>query len=323
MAGSLISKERVEIFFSYSHRDEELRIELRKHLAPLKRQHPVIDWHDRIISPGKEWKGEINTHLEKAQIVLLLISPDFIDSDYCYDVEMKRALERHKEGKSRVIPVILRPVSWENAPFGKLQVLPRDGYPVTSWNNRDEALRNVAEGLKRVVEELLSKETDSKVSGLRSVSTHPKTIKRRSKKDAPKRSKATSSAGIASIDEAIGYHGLLQDLFSRDHVRPSHCNSAIEHVHKARQCLLKSLELPVVTIDHVESPGETPFLVLDLQHKTDELIDNIEQATKTLWGLSDGAGSRATNYKRVIQNDLDELGRVLQEMRKHLLDLIR
>jgi hypothetical protein len=146
----------IGIFYSYSHKDEELRDELEKHLSILKRQGVITGWHDRRIGAGKEWKGEIDTHLNTAHVILLLISADFLASDYCYDVEMKRAMERHEAGEARVIPVILRPVDWEGAPFGKLQALPTDAKPVTEWPNRDKAFWDVARRIRAAVEELAS-----------------------------------------------------------------------------------------------------------------------------------------------------------------------
>lgn len=144
----------VQIFYSYSHKDESLRKRLENHLAILQRQGLITGWHDRMIGAGREWKGEIDVALESAQVILLLISPSFVASDYCYDVEMKRALERHEMGQAKVIPVILRPVDWHAAPFGKLQALPRDAKAVTSWRVQDEAFKNVAEGIRGAVEEL-------------------------------------------------------------------------------------------------------------------------------------------------------------------------
>jgi hypothetical protein len=144
----------IEIFYSYSHKDEELRDELEKHLSILKRQGVITGWHDRRIGAGKEWEGEIDEHLNTADVILLLISSDFLASDYCYDKEMRRALERHDAGEARVIPVILRPVDWEGALFGKLQALPKNAKPVTEWPNRDRAFRNIARGIRAAVEEL-------------------------------------------------------------------------------------------------------------------------------------------------------------------------
>ena len=144
----------IKIFYSYSHNDEGLRDELGKHLAPLRREGTIVDWHDRKIGAGKEWEGEIEEHLNTAHIVLLLVSSDFIASDYCYDVEMQRARDRHEAGEARVIPVILRPADWKAAPFGKLLALPTDGQAVTLWDNQDAAFTNIAEGIRKVVEEL-------------------------------------------------------------------------------------------------------------------------------------------------------------------------
>jgi len=146
----------VELFFSYAHEDKELRDKLEKHLSALKRQHVITSWHDRMISAGEEWRDAIDNRLAKAQIILLLVSPDFMNSDYCWDSEVGTAMTRHENGYARVIPVILRPVFWQGAPFGKLQALPEDGKPVVSWQDVDEALLNVAVGIKKSVEEFLS-----------------------------------------------------------------------------------------------------------------------------------------------------------------------
>src|SRR2546421_520535 len=141
----------IKIFFCYAHEDEALRNELEKQLRILQRQGLIVSWHDREIDAGEEWLSEIDMHLKTAQIILLLVSPDFMDSDYCYGVEMKRALERHEAREACVIPIILRPAHWEDAPFSKLQVLPTDARPVTSWPNSDEAFFDVTKGIRKVV----------------------------------------------------------------------------------------------------------------------------------------------------------------------------
>ncbi|HET9408807.1 MAG TPA: TIR domain-containing protein [Candidatus Sulfotelmatobacter sp.] len=146
----------IEIVFSYSHKDETLRDELEKHLSVLNRSGIVSGWHDRRITGGTEWEPKIDEHLATADVILLLVSPDFIASDYCYDKEMKLAIERHEHREARVIPVILRPCDWRGAPFGKLQGLPKDMRPVTSWSSQDEAFTDVAIGIRKVAEELRS-----------------------------------------------------------------------------------------------------------------------------------------------------------------------
>jgi tetratricopeptide (TPR) repeat protein len=144
----------IKVFCSYSHIDEALRKELEKHIKILERRSLIAVWRDRKIGAGEEWKGEIDEHLESADVILLLISPDFIASNYCYDIEMVRAMERHDSGEARVIPIFLRPVNWKGAPFGKLQALPTDAKPVSSWPNQDEAFVIVSEGIQRAVETL-------------------------------------------------------------------------------------------------------------------------------------------------------------------------
>ena len=147
-------KRAIEVFYSYAHKDEKLRNKLETQLSLLKQQGHITNWHDRKIGAGKEWANEINEHLNAADIILLLVSPDFLASNYCYSIEMKRALERHEAGDATVIPIILRKVYWQGAPIGMLQALPKDAKPVTSWKNQDEAFFNVAEGIRKIVEEI-------------------------------------------------------------------------------------------------------------------------------------------------------------------------
>ena len=146
--------KKLKVFISYAHKDDELREKLVTHLAQLRNDGLIEEWHDRQLTGGQEWAGQIDEHLEKADIVLLLISADFINSKYCYDVEMNRALERHHAGQARVIPVILRPCDWKSAPFGKLQAFPKDGNPVEDWKTLDHGFLDVAHGLRKVVEKL-------------------------------------------------------------------------------------------------------------------------------------------------------------------------
>ena len=150
---------RLEAFLSYSHRDEKLREKLDRHLSGLRRQGLIQVWNDRQIGAGAEFDYEISSHLESANLVLLLISADFIASDYCWSQEMTRAMARHAAGDTRVIPIILRPCDWHDAPFGKLVALPTDGSPVTSsrWPNTDFAFQNIAAGVRKAVNDLLAK----------------------------------------------------------------------------------------------------------------------------------------------------------------------
>lgn len=146
--------DATKIFISYCHADKGMQEELLKHLMPLKRMYLIETWTDLEITPGDEWDKNISKNLECADIVILLVSVDFINSRYCYDIELQRAITRHEEKRARVIPVIVRPCMWEHAPFARFQALPSRGKAVSSWESQDEALTDVAEGIYRAVDEM-------------------------------------------------------------------------------------------------------------------------------------------------------------------------
>jgi len=141
-----------KVFYSYAHEDEDLRNKLETHLAILRRNGVISEWHDRRILAGAKWSQAIDDHVNTSDLILLLISPDFLASDYCHDIEMKRAMERHAAGEAMVIPVILRPVDWQGALFSQLQALPKDAKPITTWQNLDEAFTDVARGIRKAIE---------------------------------------------------------------------------------------------------------------------------------------------------------------------------
>jgi len=140
----------MNVFLSYVYKDEPLRDELVMHLNNLRWQGVITDWHERNIDLGKEWLREIDPYLDTAQIILLLVSPEFVNSDYCYSVEIKRALQRHEAHQTCVIPIILCPVDWEDTPFAQLPALPTYGKPVTTWFSLQEAFLDVARGIEAV-----------------------------------------------------------------------------------------------------------------------------------------------------------------------------
>lgn len=148
------SEKPVTVFFSYSHKDEKMRERLEAHLSILKKDKIIDSWYDRKITPGTEWKGKIDEHLKSADIILLLVSADFLASDYCYDIELKTALTRHENNEAFVVPIIFRPCEWPLSPIGKLQALPRDGKPVCNYPTQDHAFNEITRGIRRVIEEL-------------------------------------------------------------------------------------------------------------------------------------------------------------------------
>lgn len=159
------NKKSIEVLCCYARRDQPLLLDLQAHLTPMVRKGLITLWADVDINAGAEWEQEIKRHLNSAQIILLFVSPDFIRSEYCYSIEMKRAIERHESGEACVIPIILRPVDWRSTSLGKLQVLPANAEPVTGqgWHTPDDALLNVTQSIARRVEQLLFQPT--KITG--------------------------------------------------------------------------------------------------------------------------------------------------------------
>jgi WD40 repeat protein/energy-coupling factor transporter ATP-binding protein EcfA2 len=152
----------IKIFVSYSHKDDNLRQKLNTHLQSLVRQGKIAPWSDRDIYAGEKWEPELKKNLESAQIILLLISPDFIASDYCYDEEMRLAIDRCNEGEAiRVIPIILRPCDWEKLPIGKLEALPTNSIAVTRWNNIDSAFLDIEQGIEKTINSIQPETMDT------------------------------------------------------------------------------------------------------------------------------------------------------------------
>lgn len=149
------SKQEIKLFYCYAHEDKALRNELQIGLAGLRRQYQLTNWCDREILPGERWEEVIDLHLSTADVILLLISPYFVDSDYCYGVEMQRALERHHVGGCCVIPILLRPTYWEDSPLGDIQMLPSDARPITSWPDCYEAFHDVASRIGAAIKAML------------------------------------------------------------------------------------------------------------------------------------------------------------------------
>jgi len=153
------SRQEIKLFYCYAHEDKTLRDELQVSLAGLRRQYQLANWYDREILPGEKWEEAIDKHLSTADVILLLISPHFVDSDYCYGKEMQQALERHHAGNCCVIPILLRPTYWEETPFSTIQMLPTDARPVTSWSDRYEAFHDVAKGISAAIKALITSRT--------------------------------------------------------------------------------------------------------------------------------------------------------------------
>src|ERR1700694_4997221 len=144
-------RQEIKLFYCYAREDKALRVELGRHFNRLKSDYQLIDWYDREIPPGEEWEQSVDEHLTTADLILLLISPYFMNSGYSHGQEVQRALAGHQAGTSRVIPILLRPTHWENAPFSSLQFLPTNARPISRWPDRDKALQDVALEISRAI----------------------------------------------------------------------------------------------------------------------------------------------------------------------------
>jgi TIR domain-containing protein/HEAT repeat protein len=140
-----------QVFYSYSHKDAELRERLATYLAPLRQQQKIIEWYDRKIEPGANWDSEISAQLESAHLILFLLSADFLASEYCFGVEVEKALARLKRGEVQVVPILLKPCLWEESRFSELQIIPRDAKAIISWASPDEAFKDVASEIRKLI----------------------------------------------------------------------------------------------------------------------------------------------------------------------------
>lgn len=157
------------VFYSYSHKDVRMLDRLRRHMAMLRRQGLITEWYDREIEAGSAWRREIERELEAADVILLLVSADFLASDFCYEQEMTRAVERARRGEAVVIGVMLRPVDgWDATPFAEFQVVPRGARPITRWSDTDEGYSDAVERIRTALQERAAAGDDQRRRGSRS-----------------------------------------------------------------------------------------------------------------------------------------------------------
>ena len=148
-------KDKVSIFISYAHADEDAKKELDKQLSPLKRSNKIETWNDRELIAGQEWDEEIITELNKSEIILLLISADFIASQYIWDKELAIAMKRHEDGTAHVVPIIMKNCLWQEMPFAKLQALPKNAKPVAAYDLKEDAYTEIAVSINKLVNSMI------------------------------------------------------------------------------------------------------------------------------------------------------------------------
>jgi len=142
-----------KVFISYSHKDEEFKNSLTEHFSSLVRSGIISEWNDRKIVPGTDWSNEIDENLKNSDLILFLISSSFLNSDYCMNIETQTALSMHASGQAQLIPIVVRAVEWSDTQLSKLQSLPKDALPISSWPDKDEAWVSVIHGIKKHISE--------------------------------------------------------------------------------------------------------------------------------------------------------------------------
>ena len=146
------SRRPKKIFISYAREDRGWVDKLKNHLASLQRKGLVESWDDSSIWPGKEWNASIMKALGEADIYILMVTVDFIASDYINQNELPVALKRAEgEENVQIVPVIVRPCNWFTEFYNSYQALPKDGKPISTWDNEDKAYLDVVEGLMKLI----------------------------------------------------------------------------------------------------------------------------------------------------------------------------
>jgi len=156
------NNQHIKVFIAYAREDAKYLDKLRKYLRPLERNSTIEIWCDTEINPGKEWDISIQNNLQNAEIILVLVSSNLFDSDYFYEVELPKALERHHNGEAIIIPVILSACTWDFTELKDLQALPEGGKPIRSWQDKAEAYTNVVRGIDKNIQQIKQKRIEAK-----------------------------------------------------------------------------------------------------------------------------------------------------------------
>jgi TIR domain len=247
-----MERQPIEVFFSYSREDKPLRDKLEIHLSSLRQQGVISSWHDRQIVAGSEWEEEIDHHMRTADIILLLVSPDFVNSKYCYDIELPYAMRRHEAGEAYVVPILMRPVArWKNLPFAKLQVYPSGGVPITQWADPDNGFVDVAEGIAIAVEKLLEERQEQERLNLEKIQQERDAweVEEFSNQGLEKQNKGNYQSAIADMTSGLlhlaqqGDAQAIADLMNQT-LRPRGMTATVERTGGTLSVVLESEQIP-------------------------------------------------------------------------------
>src|SRR5260370_5337135 len=288
------------LFYSYADEDEGLRNELEKHLSLLQRQGIIAEWHHHKILPGANKNQVSEEQLFSAQIILLLISPDFLASDASHS-EMQRALQRHEGGLARVIPLLLRPVDWESAPFAHVQALPRDSKPVTTWKNLDLAFVDIAKGIRSAIEQwnasrdhfLLYQPPESTIS----VPLYPFLYLSSARKDLPIVNRLKDDLQAHDILGWVGHKAVFdEEEDMREAIRNASSVILVASPHTRRSRSVKQ-EL------HIAGMYQRPIYLFWIQG------NDLIEVTPTGWNHLPSFDARTERYSQALQDLLQALSK--------------
>src|SRR5436305_3391501 len=301
----------VKVFISYAHADQELHKQLNDHLSPLKYSGDITIWHDQEIPVGANWEDQINTHLDEADLILLLVSASFIASKYCWNKEVRAALERHKVGKAQVIPIILKPVRWQNTPLGQLQALPKEAKPVTQWNDYNAALEDVVRGIEEVVDELLVKLRDE---ALRNAKIRELTYE----------IEANLRPALARIDKEIED---IENTISQQRIEKKRLEAELLHIDKSieefrfknsiLEELLQNIQSIVTTAEaKLQVATEDQLRIVSMRELTHKIKENSSPALILLKkDIDDIKGTiiKQQKKRKIVETDVQSIGELIRK----------
>ena len=158
----------VQVFIAHVREDAPFLQELLGHLKPLEAEGLCHVFTDEQITMGKEWEAEVKNALNESDVILLLISSDFVQSSYFKQFELEKTLYRYRHGQALILPVIVRPANWQDLPVNRYQTLPKEGYPISSYSDRESAWK---EGVIQPLRELFTKMSGGRIELNKSVTT--------------------------------------------------------------------------------------------------------------------------------------------------------
>ncbi len=279
----------VKVFFSYSHYDKTIRDELEKHLAVLKREKEIETWHDRRITAGEDFEKAIDQNLVESQIILLLVSPNFLASEYCYSNELKKALEMREEGIAKVIPIIIDHCDWRNTPLRTLLACPQDGKPIVDFENPNKAYSQVTKEIRKIIKGILVSQPKPEIGRVEIGDSAP------------------FSESNATITNILRSSNLRLKKDFTDYEKDTFKDEAFEYMSKFFKNSLEELEKRNLGITYIYKPETNKFYVTIYRNGSEIAGCLIRNRTDNHFGsgitYSTNKSNNSINCSLVIEDD--------------------